>query len=149
MIPVKNLVIGYGNSLRSDDGIGIEVATVIDGWHLPEVRSLALHQLTPELAAELALVERVIFIDARQGIDPAVVELHRLKPSVSAEFPTHLGDPGVLLSLAQAIYGKCPQAWWIIVPGENFQLGDRLSPLAQQGIDRALKQIKSLLTTNH
>ena len=146
LFTVKSLVIGYGNSLRSDDGIGIEMATVIDRWHLPGVRSLALHQLTPELAAELALVDRAIFIDARQGIDTDPVELHRLKPSVSTEFPTHLGDPRVLLSLTQAIYGKCPQAWWAIVPGINFQVGDRLSPLAQRNIEQALIQIESLLT---
>jgi hypothetical protein len=59
---VNSLVIGYGNSLRGDDSIGIKVAQMVADWHLPKVRSLSSHQLTPELAAELAQVDLTIFI---------------------------------------------------------------------------------------
>jgi Ni,Fe-hydrogenase maturation factor len=58
---VNSLVIGYGNSLRGDDSIGIKVAQIVADWHLPKVRSLSPHQLTPELAAELAQVDLAIF----------------------------------------------------------------------------------------
>jgi hydrogenase maturation protease len=58
------VVIGYGNTLRSDDGAGQQVATLVEDWQLPQVRSLAVHQLTPELAAELATAQMVIFVDA-------------------------------------------------------------------------------------
>ena len=58
------LVIGYGNTLRSDDGAGQIVAEKIAQWNLPGVRSLAVHQLTPELAEIIAQADAVIFIDA-------------------------------------------------------------------------------------
>lgn len=142
---LNNLVIGYGNSLRSDDGIGIQIAETVASWHLPKVRSLALHQLTPELTAKLAQADLAIFVDAYLANDTDTLKIHRLQPLVSTKFPTHLSDPRILLSLTQALYSKCPQAWWVLVPGVNFQLGDRLSPPAQHGVDRALKQIKTLL----
>lgn len=145
---VNSLVVGYGNSLRGDDSIGIKVAQIIADWHLPKVRSLSLHQLTPELAAELAQVDLAIFVDAHQGADTDVVKIHPLKPSSSSliEFKSHFSDPEALLSLTQALFGKCPQAWWVIVPGISFELGDCLSPLANQGIKQASQQIRSLIT---
>lgn len=146
MASVKSLVIGYGNSLRNDDGIGMRVAEIVASWHLPQVRSLFLHQLTPELTAELAQVDLAIFVDACQAFDTNTIKLDRLKPSNAINFNSHFSDPRALLSLTQALFGECPQAWWVIVPGVNFELGDRLSSIAEQGIFQALSQIKSLLS---
>lgn len=144
----RSLVVGYGNSLRSDDGIGIKVAQIVEGWRLPEVRSLARHQLTPELAAELAQVDLAIFVDARQSMDKNAVEVRSLKPSNSIKLKSHFSNPETLLSLTQALFGNCPQAWWVVVPGTNFGLGECLSPLAKQGIEQSLKQIRGLLEKN-
>jgi hydrogenase maturation protease len=58
------LVIGYGNSLRSDDEAGCRVADLVASWELPYVRSLTVHQLTPELAEPIAQSELTIFVDA-------------------------------------------------------------------------------------
>jgi hydrogenase maturation protease len=144
---VNSLVIGYGNSLRCDDGIGIKVAQIVEGWHLSGVRSLRLHQLTPELTTELAEVDVAIFVDACQPCNNVGVKLYPLNPSTPITFESHFSKPQVLLNLTQALFGKCPKAWWVIVPGVNFQLGDNFSPLAQQGIEQALKLIKRLITT--
>lgn len=142
---LKSLVVGYGNSLRSDDGIGVCVAKTVEKWNMPQVRSLANHQLTPELAAELAQVDLAIFIDACQTNETDTIKLFPLKPSESMVFRSHLSEPQALLSLTKALFSRCPQAWWIIVPGVDFQLGERLSPMAQRGVNSALVQIKNLL----
>ena len=144
---VNSLVVGYGNSLRSDDGIGIKIAQIVEGWHLPGVRSLSLHQLTPELTMELAKVDLAIFVDACRYCNPEVVKLYPLDPSTSITFKSHSSDPEALLSLTQSLFGKCPLAWWLIVPGIDFQLGDKLSSPAKQGIEQALKIVKRLITT--
>lgn len=59
------LVLGYGNTLRSDDGVGYRVAAAVHRWHVPDVEGYTCHQLTPDLAAEIAPRQRVIFVDAR------------------------------------------------------------------------------------
>jgi hydrogenase maturation protease len=156
------LVIGYGNTLRSDDGVGQIVARKIANSHLPGVRSLYLHQLTPELAADIAEVELVIFVDATLAAIPLCgccrtaqrlagseiapeVRVSPLQPLFSIEIKSHTSDPRMLLNLAQTLYNHCPKAWWVTIPGENFELGDAISPLARRGITQALRQIDSLI----
>ncbi|MFM7313194.1 MAG: hypothetical protein ACKO0M_08520 [Cyanobium sp.] len=57
------LVIGIGNRLRGDDGVGFWLAERAEGLQLP-VKVKAVHQLTPELVDDLAGAARVLFIDA-------------------------------------------------------------------------------------
>jgi hydrogenase maturation protease len=61
--PGGDLVIGIGNSLRSDDGVGWRLARRAEHWR-PEAQVRSVQQLTPELAVELAAASRVLFIDA-------------------------------------------------------------------------------------
>ena len=49
------LVIGYGNPLRGDDGIGWSAANALaEGMQDDRVRIVACIQLTPELAESIA-----------------------------------------------------------------------------------------------
>ena len=61
------LVIGYGNELRRDDGLGPQAARAVAGWGMPGVLALSCHQLTPELAEIVADAEEALFIDAAVG----------------------------------------------------------------------------------
>ncbi len=71
------LVIGYGNPLRGDDGVGPAVSGAIAVLGLPGVRALSVHQLTPELAAEAAGARVAVFVDA--AVDSTEVEMRRLE----------------------------------------------------------------------
>ncbi|MBO3462987.1 hydrogenase maturation protease [Aetokthonos hydrillicola] len=136
------IVIGYGNDLRSDDAIGQRVANTLA---LPNVKSLAVHQLTPELAQTLASADLAIFIDACIIAYDSEVKVRSLAPASSTVRTGHTGDPSSLLALTKAIYGHCPQAWWITVPGVNFEVGDRLSPIAETGVAIALEKIAQIV----
>ena len=48
----KTLVIGYGNTLRSDDGVGVWIAGQLAVLHLPNVDVRTCHQLFPELSSD-------------------------------------------------------------------------------------------------
>jgi hydrogenase maturation protease len=143
-------IVGYGNDLRGDDGVGPQVATIFAGRRLPGVRSLPLHQLTPELAQMLATVELAIFVDA-YSVDVGStsvlpdIQVHSLAPLQSGLASSHTSDPRVLLMLAQVLYGHAPQAWLVGVPAVNFSLGINLSPIAQRGVALALDAIERLL----
>lgn len=139
------LIIGYGSSLRGDDGIGQQVAERVERWEKPNVRSRPVHQLTPELAEELTHFDGVIFVDAR--LDGEAVEVSAVEPGES-ETAVNLGhaiNPRSLLSLAKSLYGNLPPAWLVAVPGENFEMCDRLSPTGEKGVEEALKQIERLI----
>lgn len=139
------LVIGYGNTQRGDDGIGPRVAAAITAAHLPGVRVVTLFQLVPELAADLAESRLAVFVDAVADPTRSDIELRPIAPAETTGWSTHSADPRVLLALTQAVYGPVPAAWWAIVPGRYFGLGEQLSPLAEEGIRQAVDRIETLI----
>ncbi|AFY35276.1 hypothetical protein [Calothrix sp. PCC 7507] len=143
------MVIGYGNDLYSDDGIGQRVANAIATWHLSTVKSLAVSQLIPKLTTTLASVELVIFVNAYLGSESSQVQVQSLLPSLSSLISGHINDPRSLLALTQASYGYCPTAWLVRVPGLYFEVGDDLSPVAETGIAIALVKIIQILDRNN
>lgn len=139
------LVVGYGNLLRQDDGIGQHIANTIAAWNLPQVKAMAVHQLTPELAEWLLKAEIAIFVDAYPMTTSQDLCIQPLELAESGMTSGHSCDPQSLLALTQAVYGYHPRSWWVMVPGVNFELGEALSPIADQGIQTALQQIDQLI----
>ncbi|EAW35887.1 hydrogenase maturation protease [Lyngbya sp. PCC 8106] len=139
------LVMGYGNPIRGDDGIGERVATEVENWNFSNVRSQSLHQLVPEVAEDLTQVDVVIFVDA--SITGETVELLAVEPLETTELNWgHYLNPQSLLTLAKTLYHKTPEAWLISVPGVDFELGENLSEIAKQGVTVALEKIKQLIS---
>jgi hydrogenase maturation protease len=141
------VVIGYGNELRGDDQVGVEVARAIATWELPEVQALAVHQLTPELAAVLAEAERAIFVDACHSDCDAEPSLEPVEPLADAPLDAHIGDPHALLTLTRALYGRSPTSWQVLIPAASFAYGARLSPLSSRGMLTTLRFLRDLIRT--
>jgi hydrogenase maturation protease len=140
------LVIGFGNTLRSDDGVGPRVAAAVAAWDLPNVEAIAVHQLTPELAARLAQARMVVFVDARPGAEADAYEVHPISAAPVSQAAGHTCDPRSLLNLARQAYGRHPSAWLVTVPATNLLFGERLSPTAERESKAALRQIALVLT---
>lgn len=139
------LVIGYGNELRGDDGVGQRVARAVEEWRVPNLRSLAVHQLTPELAEELVDVDRVIFVDADADANKLEIRVSPIKPADFVATTGHTSAPQMLLAIAQALYNAVPQAWLVRIPAVNFELSNDLSPITSQGMEEALDEIDRLI----
>lgn len=146
------LVIGYGSALHNDDAAGLHLAERIAARAYPNVHVLTVTQLVPELAEPIAHSRLVIFADASLHPPRAhrpwrLFGITRLRPSQATwSSLLHHGDPRALLALAQALYGYHPPAWLITIPGERFDLGESLSPLAQQALEQAIAFVERLLT---
>src|SRR4051794_12612618 len=67
------LIIGYGNSFCGDDGVGPCAAELLAEHDIPHVQCIAIHQLTPELAAPISLADVVFFVDAAYGTTPGEI----------------------------------------------------------------------------
>jgi hydrogenase maturation protease len=147
MLRYPVLVIGYGNTLRNDDGAGQIVAEIVQSWKIPQVFTLATHQLTPELAENIAHADLVIFVDATitQANSSPSLQLQQLEAKDTITNLGHSGDPRSLLSLAQVLYHTTPLAWWLLIPAVNFDFGENLSPITQQAIKEALAKIKEII----
>jgi hydrogenase maturation protease len=147
------LIVGYGNELRGDDGVGPQVAMTVSDWHLPSVKSLPVQQLLPEIAAEMAKADYVIFVDAcgtscapTIQLDPIVTSQEALAHCTTPAI-NHACDPSALVALTHALYGDHPQAWLLQIPTEHCDLGRSLSKTAQQGVDGALRTIEQFFKT--
>jgi hydrogenase maturation protease len=139
--PSGLLVIGYGNTLRRDDGVGPRVADAIAALALPGVRALACPLLTPELADPVSRTRVAIFVDA--AVDaPSEVQMRKLAPADSSQVMAHAASPATLLALARDVFGHAPEAWWLTIPVEDLGMGGELSPLAQRGFTTAVQEIK-------
>jgi len=141
--PFHLLVIGYGNTLRSDDGVGPRVAEAVIELQLPGVRTLICQQLSPEHAEPISSAETVVFVDAAMDA-PKKVQLRPLEPGEATQLMAHAADPRTLLALARDVFGHTPRAWWLTIPVVHLGFGEVLSPEAQRGCDEALAQIRNL-----
>jgi len=139
------LVLGIGNPLRGDDGVGAllaeqaAVSTAADPTGPVAVR--CVQQLTPELAAELARLQRVLFIDAWPAPAGAAPQLQPLSPAGGARADSHRLEPAALLAVSLALYGRAPEAQLLLVPATAFEHGTALSAELRE----ALPQARALL----
>ena len=137
------LIIGYGNTLRSDDGVGPRLVEAVGTLRLPHVKTLICQQLSPEHSGAVSMAGAVIFVDAAVD-EPRVVQLRELKPGPAAQLFAHAADPRTLLAFARDVFGHAPQAWWLTIPAVNLEFGEHLSPTTEAGYHEALVQIKLL-----
>ena len=136
------LVIGIGNSLRRDDGIGPWMAEQVEAWRLPDVTTRSVHQLTPELAADIAAAEAVLFLDAsvsnERGLRPIV--------GVAEAAIGHALSLSALLALAARAGMRTQTAWLATVRANDLEFGEELSPAARDECECLLPVVRNLLS---
>jgi hydrogenase maturation protease len=140
------LIIGYGNSLRSDDGLG---------WHVSQellrtidsaaVEIISCGQLTPDLAEPISHAGQVLFIDVARSGPPGEVICKRVTPaSATAAFSHQLSAEG-LLGITRVLFGDCPEANLFSIAGHSFEPGDSVSPQVADCMPALLSLIKELV----
>jgi hydrogenase maturation protease len=142
------LVVGYGNTLRGDDGIGWRAAALLaEDPRLAGAEVLAHHQLTPELALDVARASLVVLVDARAGGGaPGSVRVRRVaaRQDGMTAWSHHL-DPAALAGLASALYGAVPPVYLVSVDGAWFDDGEGLSPALEQALPRVADTVAQLV----
>lgn len=142
------LIVGYGNCLRSDDGLGVRAAAELSRTKpVAGTEILIRHQLTPELAETISHVEKVFFIDACRVGQPGEIRctpVNSLHPDVLF---AHQLTPETLLSLCCELYGVRPQAFEISLCGECFELGDKLSARVAAALPDLVELAKTFYCT--
>jgi len=140
------LVIGYGNPLRSDDGVGWRIAEGLRQEWGDSISVLTGQHLVPEWASELAAADVVFLVDASVS-SRGPLRLRRITPS-DARTPLldgHTLAPLDLVRLATEVYGHQPVMYLLSVPAEDFAFGESLSPLAQSRAAGAVKLLNRRL----
>ena len=143
---MSTLILGYGNPLRGDDGIGwVAAEQLAKKFSDPGICVLARQQLTPELAADAAQVERLVLIDATQDGIAGKVGVEKIAPSESTESAfTHQLKPGELLACAHELYGRAPETWLVSVAGASFECSDKLSAPVAAALPAVLSRVEEI-----
>ena len=139
---LRLLIIGVGNPLRSDDGLGLHVVNELSREPLPDdIQIIATQQLTPELSDFASHAQQVLFIDAAHGGRPGTFKCEQILPSATPGRHSHDMSPAGILKLAQELYGRCPPAYLLTIAGESFAAGDALSAAVVASIPALKAQI--------
>jgi hydrogenase maturation protease len=141
------LVIGYGNALRTDDGLGRHAAErLADDPRLAGATVIGCHQLTPELALDVSRAALVVFVDASHGLPAGAVTIEPMeRTGRSATGWSHHFSPSSLVDLAGELYGRSPDVLLVSVGVESLQLGDRLSPVVEAALPRLVEAVAELV----
>lgn len=141
------LVIGYGNTLRSDDGLGWHAAELLaDDPRIAGAEVLWRHQLSPELAVDVARATLVILIDASADAESGAVAVRRVAPTPGAEtVMSHHIDPESLVALAVELYGAAPNVHLVSVGAASLEVGDRLSPEVERALPAVVDAVLEIV----
>lgn len=140
------LIVGYGNPLCGDDGVGQAVARAFAGpAAIDGVDALACHQLTPELAERFAAAARVVLIDAAAGRAAGKLSVVALQPApASASILGHHVEPAQLLHMARILYGRSPEAYLVTVGAGSLELGEGLSAPVAAALPELIATVRRL-----
>ena len=165
------LLLGIGNVLRGDDGVG---AFLVEEWAReqgargPQAPPLtgtewkSVQQLTPELAPLVAMAGRVLMVDAWAGAGsagPGIAILlpasqhrtgPRLLPTEAKTVPPgglggHGLDPLTLLWIARSLYGWRGEGALLRVPAHGFGHGSGFSAPLKRSLPRARQLLRHWL----
>ena len=143
--PVETLVIGYGNTLRADDGAGpavIEKLTSILPRRLAQkVQLISCGQLTPELAVDIAPCQRIIFIDASMALPAGSISINPVQEECGAVRMGHYSTPGTVLAMARSAFGAHPHAWVAAIGCQRVEISDKLTPRVATAVDRLARHV--------
>ena len=138
------LIVGYGNPLRSDDGLGWHAAALLAGDpRLDGVTALQRHQLTPELAFDMSTAALVVLVDATRNRPPGTFTMGRVERAgdVSSTTWSHHLSPSCLAALAYELYGRVPDVFVLSCGAESLEVGDRLSPTVEAALPRVVDAV--------
>jgi len=134
----ETLLIGIGNSGRSDDGLGWAFLDRIQQEAAFDGRVEYRYQLQVEDAALINDAEHVIFVDSYRRELPNGFQLARCEPLREFAFTTHVLPPGAVLSLCQDLYKRVPRADALMIQGTCWDLRIGMSREAERRLENAL-----------
>lgn len=145
----KILLIGYGNPVRGDDGLGPAIAEFFEKKNIAGLTVDSDYQLTVEDSSQVAENAIVIFADA--SLD--CTEPFSFKPVLAKEganFSTHSVEPCDVMFLAEKLFSANTKGYVLGIRGYDFQqFKEGLTEKAKANLHKAAEFIGKLILTKN
>lgn len=146
---MNTLILGVGNLLLKDEGVGIHVVRALEEEELPSGVTLmdggtgGLH-----LISWLTGYERIIMVDATlDSYPPGTVRT--IQPRYASDFPPLMSAHEIGLKdmiEAMVLSGELPEIHLVVISVENIsEVGTELTPFVEAAIPNVITTIKELL----
>ena len=139
----STLLLGIGNPLRSDDGVGSFICSKIEALQLPDAVVQTTQQLQTEFIEEFLNYERVLVIDA--SVTANEVKIERVQASGTTVASSHHMNLSLMAALSQQVYGKELYLYSCAIPVISFKMGNELSAVAIEQAEKAITVIREWL----
>ncbi|HRG25911.1 MAG TPA: hydrogenase maturation protease [Chitinophagaceae bacterium] len=134
------LIVGVGNTLMGDDGIGAYVAASIEAKQQPDVHVIHVQQMTSDLLEDMLKAEQTIIVDAAVGADP--VQFYKVDETAPAGASySHYTSAIQLLKMAELVYERNLSVYICAVGAWDLTLGGALSLRGKKNADQAVSTI--------
>lgn len=134
------LILGIGNPLRGDDGIGVHICAQLEQLNIPHISVQTTHQLHTEWIYTFRQYDVVLLVDA--SLSDQEVAIRPIAPTpVSSVNLSHHVAASQIAALASLIVGSTTLFFECAVPGDAFGLSDQLSEKGRIYADLAVKSI--------
>ena len=139
------VVFGWGNDARGDDGLGPLLLERMARAAWAGVQAIEDFQLQIEHALDLDGADLALFLDAGKDT-PAPFAFAEIEPARDVSHTTHALAPEAVLDVYERALGKAaPPAFTLCVRGEQFELGQGLSPEASDRLEAAWSFVQELM----
>ncbi|MGI9531486.1 hypothetical protein [Lutimonas sp.] len=130
------LIIGIGNSGRSDDGLGWFMLDYIEKI-FPELDLLYRYQLQIEDAEIISFYSTIIFVDATKEKTENGFFFKPCYPNMGIGLTSHMLEPETVLWLENELYQTQPNTFVLGIEGEKWNLSTEPSQTGLSNLDRA------------
>ena len=130
-------IVGVGNTLRSDDGVGIFICSELEKNKLPGLSIITTHQLHIDLVEDLKEFDTIIVVDAGTNQENEV-SFYPVNEQKSSIHSSHNIDATLLYSLLQKLYHSNRSFFICAIQTQYFEFGEMLSPLAISNAEKAI-----------
>ncbi len=145
---MSTIVIGMGNAVRSDDGVGLRVAQELGCLVAgdPDVATAELHCGGMQLMEAMAGYDRAIVIDAMlDGAEPGTVRIFDPEelPNTRTTNSTHDGSLQMALEFGRAIGLHVPGRIriWAVEAGDVDTLCETLTPPVERAVPLVVRDV--------
>ena len=135
------LVIGVGNPLRGDDGVGLVLVRRLQAHFGSRLSTLEMMAPDVAWAERIAACRELLVIDAAADAAAAPFGLVDVaaasSPLPAGGWVSHRFDWPAILTLARQVYGRAPRTRLLAVCGVDFGIRESLSAACRQNAEAA------------